>query len=107
MECIVKDDNRRTLCCPTSDLNRVFNCFGSTIEEESFFREFTWSQFDESLGEFDIWLVHHNAEAGMREFLSLFCDRFRDFWTRVANVHSAYAACKVNVFVAIYIFDYR
>jgi hypothetical protein len=42
----------------------------------------------------------------MREFGRLLCNGSGDFWAGMANVHSTYTTSKVNILVAIYVFDY-
>src|SRR5207249_6136267 len=91
VEGIVKDDNGRASGGKASDLDGVFDCLGTAVEEEGFLGKVARSYLADTFGKCNVWLIHHDAEAGMGEFGCLLGNGLCYFWAGVSNVHGTNA----------------
>ena len=105
MIAIVKRDDSRASGGVTSNFDSVFNGLCAAIKENRLLCEIARGQLHDAFSKSNIWFVHHDAEACMREFRGLLCNGFRYFWASMPNIHGSKATGKVDVAVSIYIFD--
>src|SRR5205085_5717655 len=101
MKGIIESDNRRFAVGIASNLYRVFNLLIPAIKEECFLRKSAGSNFDDAFSQINIWLVHHDAKAGMRKFRSLFSNGLHYFRAAMPDVHHPNTTGKVDIAIAI------
>ncbi len=90
----------------TRDLYGILNRFRATIEENGFLGEISRRDFDDTLGKRHVWLVHHDAKAGMHKFRGLLGDGLHHLRTAMTDVHDTDAPGKIDIAIAIDIFDH-
>src|SRR5215472_11409387 len=104
MIAVIEGDDSRFAGRVTRNLHRILNGFRAAIEEDGLFREVARREVDDTLGQGHVWLIHHDAEAGMHILRGLFSDGLHHLRAAVADIHDANAPGKVDIAVAINIF---
>src|SRR5689334_18381392 len=105
MKSVVKDDNPGSPGCITRDLDGIFNCLSTGCKKCNFFGKSARRYLCEASRECHIWFVHDCCKTGMRKFCGLLCNGPGNFWMSMTNVHSPVTNGKIDVTIAINIFD--
>ena len=105
VEAAVESDHRRTLRVGARELDRVLNCLCARVEEADTELARDGSQRDQSFGQAHVVLVGNDREVRVRKAGHLLLRRFDHARVRVADVHTADTACKVDEGIAVHVGD--
>ena len=105
VECVFETDDRGTLCVGARDLDGIFDGFGAGIEKNGFLRELAGGERVQFFSDGDVAFVRRDRETEMQMFFELRLNRGDDTRRAVANVEAADAAGKIDVPVAVDVFD--
>src|SRR5208283_7139 len=107
VECVFKRDYGRPFGVGACDLDGVFDGFGAGIDKHGFFWSTDRSEGIQFFGERDVGLVRSYPKAEMEETVDLIVKGIGDERMAVSNVQAANATRKIEVTIAIDVFDPR
>src|SRR5271157_5880430 len=107
VECVFKRDNGRPFGVGACDLDGVLDGFSAGIDKHGFFWTTDGSESIQFFGERDVGLVRSYAKAEMEETVDLIVKGLGDERMAVSNVQAANATRKIEVTIAVDVFDPR